>query len=151
MFPHVSSWPLLYLAGCQKSRNNLSALHQISVHRNVPVFCRHWQNLKPDRYRSLHFILTERILSFLGLFNDTFSMSVCVASNDWVRDVLLPTEEFSVDLGSFFFPWRNPTVPCWWTVNDVFQLTTHWAGVQSCILCVCLCDNTVICCCVLRS
>jgi len=70
MLPRVSSWPLLYLAGCHKSRNNLSALHKISVHRNVPVFCRHWQNLKSYRYKSLHFILTERVLSFFGgLFN----------------------------------------------------------------------------------
>jgi len=47
---------------------------------------------------------------------------------------LIPTEEFAIDLGSFFFLCVKKTVPCLWPITDVFQLKIRQAEVQSCFV-----------------
>jgi hypothetical protein len=47
--------------------------------------------------------------------------------------LLKPTEEFALDLGSFFF-WGKSAVRCLWAVTHVFQLGINFAHVQSCLV-----------------
>jgi hypothetical protein len=47
--------------------------------------------------------------------------------------VMIPTEEFAIDLGSCL-RWGKPTVPCLPPITDVLQLKIHLAEVLSCFV-----------------
>jgi hypothetical protein len=59
------------------------------------------------------------------------------------RNLVIRTEEVTVDHSSFFLPWEKPSVLCLRPATDVFLLKIHWAEAQN--VCVCVCVITELC------